>query len=150
MASQRHSAAAINAGEADWWEQLPPDLIPLLHKNKDVRVENIDPLGSVGIIRFNFLQPPFNNQKLREALLYVVNQRDYVLGIAGDEKNGHTCYSFFTCGTPLASEAGAEPLKGKRDFDRAKKLVQESGYKGEKIVVISATDQPIELVEEKA
>ena len=137
------AAAALNAGEADWWEQLPPDLIPLLRKNKEVRVENIDPLGSLGIIRFNFLQPPFNNQKMREALLYVLDQKDYVLGIAGDEKNGHTCYSFYTCGTPLSSEIGAEPLKGKRDFDKARKLIQESGYKGEKIVIISATDQPI-------
>ena len=137
------AAAALNAGEVDWWEQLPPDLIPLLRMNKDVRVENIDPLGSIGIIRFNFLQPPFNNQKLRQALLYVVNQQDYVLGIAGDEKNGHTCYSFFTCETPLSSEIGAEPLKGKRDFDKAKQLIRESGYKGEKIVIISATDQPI-------
>ena len=64
------AAAALGAGEADWWEQLPPDLIPLLRKNKDIRVENIDPLGSLGMIRFNFLQPPFNNQKLRQALLY--------------------------------------------------------------------------------
>ncbi|HTT40290.1 MAG TPA: ABC transporter substrate-binding protein [Burkholderiales bacterium] len=137
------AAAALNAGEADWWEQLPPDLIPLLRKNKDVRVENIDPLGSVSVLRFNFLQPPFNNQKMREAVLHVLNQHDYVLGIAGDEKNGHTCYSYYACGTPLATEVGAEPLKGKRDFDRARKLIQESGYKGEKIVIISATDQPI-------
>jgi peptide/nickel transport system substrate-binding protein len=137
------AAAALNAGEADWWEQLPPDLIPLLSKNKDVRVENIDPLGSMGILRFNFLNPPFNNQKMREALLYVIDQRDYALGIAGSEKNGHPCPSYFTCGTPLSSETGSEPLKGKRDFERAKKLIQESGYKGEKIVIISATDQPI-------
>ena len=38
---------------------------------------------------------------------------------------------------------GAEPLKGKRDFDRARKLIQESGYKGQRIVIISATDQPL-------
>jgi peptide/nickel transport system substrate-binding protein len=114
------AAAALNAGEADWWEQLP-----------------------IGIIRFNFLNPPFNNEKMRTALLAVVDQRDYVLGIAGDPKNGRTCYSFYTCGTPLSSEIGADGLKGKRDFDRAKKLVQEAGYKGEKIVIISATDQPI-------
>ncbi len=137
------AAAALNAGEADWWEQLPPDLIPLLRKNKDLRVENIDPLGSLGVMRFNFLQPPFNNQKLREALLYVVDQKDYVMGIAGNEANGHPCYSFYACGTPLASEIGAESLKGKRDFDKARQLIQESGYKGEKIVIISATDQPI-------
>ena len=137
------AAAALNAGEADWWESMPPDLIPLLRKNKDVRVENIDPIGGLGMMRFNFLQPPFNNQKMREALLYVIDQRDYVLAFAGNEKNGGTCYSFFSCGTPLSSEIGAEPLKGKRDFERAKKLILEAGYKGEKIVIISATDQAI-------
>jgi peptide/nickel transport system substrate-binding protein len=137
------AAAALNAGEADWWEYVPPDLIPLLSKNKNVRVENRDALGYVGVLRFNFLQRPFNNQQMRQALLYVVDQRDYLLAIAGGEKNGRTCYSFFICGAPLASEAILEPLKGKRDIDRAKKLIQESGYKGEKIVIISATDQPL-------
>jgi peptide/nickel transport system substrate-binding protein len=137
------AAAALNAGEVDWWEQFPPDLIPVLAKNKDVKVENIDPLGSMSVLRFNFLYPPFNNPKMREALLYVIDQNDYVLGIAGDPKNGHPCYSYFTCGTPLASEVGAAPLKGKRDFDKAKQLIKEAGYKGEKIVIIDATDQPI-------
>ena len=87
------AAAALNAGEVDWWEQLPPDLIPVLAKNKDIKVENIDPLGSMGLIRFNFMNPPFNNQKMRQALLYAVDQNDYVLGIAGDAKNGRVCYS---------------------------------------------------------
>ena len=64
------AAAALNAGEVDWWEQMPPDLIPVLAKNKDIKVENIDPLGSMGMIRFNFMYPPFNNPKMRQALLY--------------------------------------------------------------------------------
>ncbi len=137
------AAAALNAGEADWWEQMPPDLIPLLARNKDITVKNIDPLGSMGMIRFNFLYPPFDNPKMRQALLYAVDQQEYVIGIAGDPKNGKPCYSYFTCGTPLASEVGAEPLKGKRDFEKAKQLVKEAGYNGEKIVIINATDQPI-------
>jgi peptide/nickel transport system substrate-binding protein len=137
------AAAAINAGEADWWEQMPPDLIPLLAKNKSVTVKNIDPLGSMGLLRFNFLHPPFNNPKMRQALLYALNQQDYVIGIAGDPKNGHPCYSYFTCGTPLANEVSADPLKGKRDMEKAKQLIKESGYKGERIVIIDATDQPI-------
>src|ERR1700686_3224136 len=128
------AAAAINAGEVDWWEQMPPDLIPVLQKNKDVTVANVDPLGSMGLLRFNFMYPPFNNQKMRQAILYAIDQNDYVLGIAGDVKNGHPCYSYFTCGTPLASEVGAEPLKGKRDFEKAKQLINEAGYEGKKIV----------------
>ena len=95
------------------------------------------------MIRFNLLHPPFNNQKMRQALLYVVNQKDYVIGIAGDPKNGKPCYSFFTCGTPLATEVGAEPLKGKRDLDKAKQLIKEVRLQGREDRHHLATDQPI-------
>ncbi len=138
------AAAAIAAGEVDWWQQLPPDLVPLLRKNKDITVANVDPLGSIGVMRFNHLQPPFNNEKMRQAMLYLVDQKEVMAALAGeDEKNGHTCFSYYTCGTPLASEAGAEALAGKRDPAKAKALLQEAGYKGERIVVMTATDQPI-------
>src|SRR5204863_1071610 len=36
-----------------------------------------------------------------------------------------------------------EPLKSKRDLAKAKQMVADSGYKGEKVVIIDATDQPI-------
>src|SRR5215813_6507329 len=87
------AAAALNAGEVDWWQMVPPDLVPLLAKNKDIKVENTDPLGSIGILRFNHLQPPFNNEKLRRAVLAVVDQNDYAIAIAGDPKNGTACAS---------------------------------------------------------
>jgi peptide/nickel transport system substrate-binding protein len=137
------AANAIGAGEVDWWQQLPPDLVPLLQKNKNITVANVDPLGSIGVMRFNQLQPPFNNGNLRQAMLYVVDQQDVMTALAGDPENWKTCYSVYTCGTPMASEAGADALKGKRDLAKAKELVKESGYKGERIVLLSATDQPI-------
>ena len=137
------AAAALNNGEVDWWQQVPTDLVPLLAKNKDVKVESVDPLGSIGLLRFNHLQPPFNNVKLRQAVLAVLDQKDYAIAIAGDPKNGKPCASYFTCGTPMASTTGSEVLTGKRDVDKAKALVKESGYKGEKIILMTATDQPI-------
>jgi peptide/nickel transport system substrate-binding protein len=136
------AAAALNAGEVDWWQMVPPDLVPLLDK-KNIKVENTDPLGSMGVIRFNQLHPPFNNPKMRQALLYLVNQRDYALAIAGSDEQGKPCPSFFTCGSPAESKLGSEVLTGKRDLAKAKRLIQEAGYNGEKIVVLSATDQPI-------
>lgn len=137
------AAAAINAGEVDWWQQLPPDLIPVLARNRDIVVTNVDPIGSIGMVRFNHLQPPFNNVKMRQALLYVVDQKDYLRAIAGDPKNWKECHAFYACDTPMASKAGAAPLDGPRDLAKAKALVKESGYNNEKIVVLSATDQPI-------
>jgi peptide/nickel transport system substrate-binding protein len=108
-----------------------------------VVVANVDPLGSIGVFRFNHLQPPFDNPKMRQALLWAVDQKDYMTALAGDPKNWKTCYAYYTCGTPMASDAGNAPLAGKRDLDKAKALIKEAGYKGEPIVVMSATDQPI-------
>ena len=37
----------------------------------------------------------------------------------------------------------AAALTGKRDFDKAKQLIGEAGYKGDRIVVLDAVDQPV-------
>src|SRR5258707_8484579 len=36
------AAAALNAGEADWYEQPPADLLPVFSKNPDVAVATVD------------------------------------------------------------------------------------------------------------
>jgi peptide/nickel transport system substrate-binding protein len=80
---------------------------------------------------------------MRQAILAVAHQADFLSTLAGDPKNWELCPSFFTCGSPMANDAGSTALTGKRDFDKAKKLVAEAGYKGEKIVVLDAVDQPV-------
>ena len=134
------AAAALSNGEVDWWENPPLDLVPTF-AGQDVIVADADPLGSPQTLRFNHLWPPFDNVKMRQAVLAVANQADFMTTIAGDPKNWRLAPTFFTAGTPMASNAGSEALTGKRDFDKAKKLIAEAGYKGEKIVVLDATDQ---------
>src|SRR6202011_5865288 len=87
--------------------------------------------------------PPFNNVKMRQAVLAVANQVDFLTALAGDQKNWQLCPSFFTCGGPMANSAGSEALSGPRDYDKAKKLIAEAGYNGERIVVLDAVDQPV-------
>jgi peptide/nickel transport system substrate-binding protein len=137
------AANALNAGEVDWWELVPQDLAPLLAKNKDVTVTTTDPLGNMGVLRFNHEQPPFNNVKMRQAVQMLVDQKNYMTAVAGDQKYWKACYSFFPCGTPMSSDAGSEALSGPRDLEKAKALVKEAGYAGEPVVVMAATDQPI-------
>ena len=44
---------------------------------------------------------------------------------------------------PLATDAGADALLHGPNLAKAKALIKEAGYNGEKIVLLSATDQPI-------
>jgi peptide/nickel transport system substrate-binding protein len=133
--------ALIN-GEVDYYENPPVDFVPVLSKAAGVKVEVLDPLGNQGMVRMNHLHPPFNNLKARQAVLKLINQEDYMRAAIGDPKYYKPCHSLFACGTPLATEAGAEGFK-KKNVEEAKKLLQEAGYKGEKVVILHMTDIPV-------
>jgi peptide/nickel transport system substrate-binding protein len=132
--------AAFTRGEADWWEYPPPDFYSLLARDADVTLVQGSPFGVAGLLRFNELLPPFDNIKMRQALLYAVNQSDYMAALAGDPKYWNTCFSFYSCGGPMASDAGAGPLEGPRDLVKAKQLIAAAGYAGEKVVLLDPTD----------
>ena len=134
------AAAALQNGEVDWWETPLADLVPVLKGHKDINVDIGDPLGNVGAFRMNHLFPPFNNVKVRQAVLTALNQEDYMRAVVGDdEKLWKPLPGFFTPGTPLYTEEGGDILK-KRNVAEAKKLLAEAGYKGEPVVCVVAQD----------
>jgi peptide/nickel transport system substrate-binding protein len=138
------ASAALKAGEADWYEQPTSDMLPVFAGDPDIKVAIVDPLGNIGVLRFNHTLPPFDNPKMREAVLNLVNQKDYMAAVAGDEKYWKTCAAIFVCGgTPFETTAGADALLHGPNIEKAKALIKEAGYNGEKIVLLSATDQPI-------
>jgi peptide/nickel transport system substrate-binding protein len=138
------ASAALQNGEVDWWETPISDLIPLLKKNQNVAVDIADPLGNIGSFRMNHLYPPFNDVRARRAVQIALSQEDYMGAVVGDDETlWKKLPGFFTPDTPLYTEVGGEPLKGKRDYDLAKKLLAEAGYKNEPVILLVATDVPI-------
>jgi peptide/nickel transport system substrate-binding protein len=138
------ASAALQNGEVDWWENPISDLVPVLKRNRNVAVDIADPLGNVGSFRMNHLHPPFNDVRVRRAVLMALNQEEYMRALVGDDDNlWKPLPGYFTPGTPLYTEAGGEILKGKRDLDAAKKLLAESGYSGQPVTCVVAQDQPI-------
>jgi peptide/nickel transport system substrate-binding protein len=134
--------SALQAGEIDYFEAPPLDFMEPLQNNPDVTVLRIDLLGAQGIIRPNSAQPPFDNYKARQALLHLVNQDQTLRAVVGNEKfYMKFCGSFFMCGSANGTEVGSGGLK---DFsiEKAKQLLKEGGYNGEKLVVILPTDRP--------
>jgi peptide/nickel transport system substrate-binding protein len=135
------AAAAVINGEIDWYEDVLFDLIPLLKKAPDVLVTSFNPAGSMGILRFNHLHPPFNNPAIRRALLGAINQSDFGAAMAGndrtmwDDKVGVFCPN-----SPMASDAGLEVLTSERDVEKVKRDLAAAGYQGEHVVYLSAAD----------
>jgi peptide/nickel transport system substrate-binding protein len=137
------AGAALQAGEVDWLEQPLIDLLPLMRRNKALRVETNDDFGVIGVIVFNHLQPPFDNVKLRRALLPAVDQGEFVAAVMGGESaTAKTGVGVFTAGSPLANTVGLDALTGPRDIAHARALVQASGYNNERVVLLSPSDYP--------
>jgi peptide/nickel transport system substrate-binding protein len=129
--------SALEAGEVDWWDNPPADFAARLEKNPNVTVFVKNPGGIQGWVRPNHLYPPFNNKKARQALLHMVDQELYLGTVIGHARYYRTCPSYFMCGNPYETAAGAPP---RPDLDRARQLMKESGYDGKPIVLLDPAD----------
>src|ERR1700737_1479905 len=134
------AAAALQNGEVDWWENPITDLVPVLKKNRNISVDIADPLGNIGSFRMNHLHPPFNDVRARRAILTAMSQEDYMRAVVGDDAYWKPLPGFFTPGTPLYTEEGGDILKGARDLDAAKRLLDQSGYAGQPATCLVAQD----------
>jgi len=131
--------AALQNGEVDMLEQPSPDLLPLMAKDRNLKLFTANPLGNQYALRFNILFKPFDNPKIRHAAMVAFNQEDFLKATIGDPKYYKLCKAVFVCGTPLASEEGmAEVLNA--NAAKARQLLQEAGYDGTTVELLQSTD----------
>ncbi len=139
ISDQQQIANALLAGEIDYVEQPKHDLIPLYKKDSNVIVKDYNPLGNQYTLRMNWLHKPFDNPKVRQAMLYAMNQKDFLEGVIGNADYYKECKSMFICGTTFASVKGMED-KLTSNFAKAKELLAEAGYDGTPVVLMQSTD----------
>jgi peptide/nickel transport system substrate-binding protein len=136
------AAAALQAGEVDWWERITADLRPLLARRRDVVVDRIETLGTIAMLRPNHLHPPFDDPAVRRALLPALSQADFMAALFGDDRSrwrdGVGC---FPPGSTLASDEGMEALTTPRDLSRARAALAATGRAGAKVVMLHPADQ---------
>jgi len=133
--------AALAAGEVDFLQYVPYDLLPVLTSDAAVTVADPGAAGTnIGMIRVNHLQPPFDKPEVRLAFQMAVDRAEVLTALGGTPEFLHPeCLSYFGCNGPYAAtEGGADLLT--YDLDKVKAAVAASGYKGEKIVLMVVND----------
>lgn len=138
------AGAALQSGDVDWWEIVPPDLVGMLKTRRNIRVEVTDSTGFLPIIRFNALHPPFDRPALRHAVLRAVHQMDYLalVGDPSDPQSMRECHSFYPCGTPYGIASTPDPMANPASVEEARRLIAAAGYNGERIIIINPSDMP--------
>jgi peptide/nickel transport system substrate-binding protein len=129
---------ALLKGEIDMIETVNYDTLPVLEKDKGVRVIK-GRTSNQYVFRMNWLIPPFNNVKIRQAAMVALSQQEFLQANIGDERYYRVCKALFTCDTPLASEVGmADVLNG--NAQKAREMLKEAGYDGTVVVMPQPSD----------
>ncbi|MBM3548696.1 MAG: ABC transporter substrate-binding protein [Alphaproteobacteria bacterium] len=136
MPDAQTGANALMAGELDIFEELPPDLIPVVTRRPTVKVAPQDNFGIQMVFRMNHEAPPFNNPKVRQAIRYMVDQQTFTSALVSDPRFYKVCPSYYMCSSPYFTEAGSV----KQDLAKARQMIAESGYDGSPVIVLHATD----------
>lgn len=91
------------------------------------------------VFRMNWLIPPFNNVKIRQAAMVALSQEEFLQANIGDKRFYRVCKALFTCDTPLASDVAMENvLNG--NAQKAREMLKEAGYDGTVVVMPQPAD----------
>ncbi|HHY14698.1 MAG TPA: ABC transporter substrate-binding protein [Firmicutes bacterium] len=114
-----------------------PDSYDMVKNDPNLEFPTPD-YNSSGVILLNKNQGPMTNPKIRKAVQTIVDNEEILIVTAGNFYKLES--SFMLKNTPFwYSEAGSE-FYNQMDAKRAKQLLQEAGYDGEEIVLITSRD----------
>jgi peptide/nickel transport system substrate-binding protein len=140
MPDSQTALQALKAGEIDFFEIPPLDLIDSLEGDPNIKIEVLNKLGNYGIMRLNHLYPPFNNVDARKALLYLIDQEEFMKASFGNPKYYKKCPSNFACGTPMENDENTAWFKEAPNLNKARELFKKAGYDGRPVTVLHATN----------
>ena len=133
------AGAALQNNEIDWWEQPLADLLPKIAADKNITLQVDQPWGRISWLILNQAQPPFNDVRIRRAVMMAVRQEDYMRATFGDDQSlWRVSKDVFPFGTPYYSGADGDAMKG--DLTLAAKMLKEAGYIGQKVALMNPTD----------
>ncbi len=131
---------AIQNGQADWMYDTPPaDRLGEIG-SKNANQVHVTPLTAVWYAPMNVNLPPFNDVRVRQALNYAVD-RDAAVGLFGGAQLATTTCQVLPPGFPGHQDTctyTADPgtTWSAPDLDKARKLVEASGTKGQEVAII--------------
>ncbi|WP_213952889.1 ABC transporter substrate-binding protein [Variovorax sp. dw_954] len=125
---------ALTNGEVDMLEISPPDQYATLKANPKIELGKQVPSASFAL-HLNRMVPPFNNAKIAQAAFLAVNQEALLRAQMISKDLYKPNPSIYPLGSTYWSDKTSY-FTGKPQFEKAKALLKEAGYKNEPIVLM--------------
>jgi peptide/nickel transport system substrate-binding protein len=140
MQDAQTAIGALQNGEIDFFEAPPIDLIQELQADPNIVIDVLNKSGWVGSLRPNHLYPPFNNEKARQALKYIINPGDMLKAFVGNPKYYKLCGTYFGCGLPMENDENMAWYQDGQNIAKAAQLFKEAQYDGRPVIMMQPTD----------
>jgi peptide/nickel transport system substrate-binding protein len=131
--------AGLQTGEVQGNEDVPPKSLPVLKNDKNITlipIENWTILVGLPNLRV----PPTDNVYFRKAVQAALNMDDIMDGATDGAYRLNVGFQYPT--QPTYSDAGKETYN-LHDPEKAKQYLQQAGYKGEPVVLLTNKDYPV-------
>ena len=132
-------ANALIAGEIDYMQYLPFDLIAKLDRTPNVKLMALRGLDMFqGNFRLNHASGPFADPAIRAIMWKLVDQRETLeaIGIPARFRLDE-CPSYWMCGAPLSTDAGS--AMAKLDIPAARAALARTAYKNEPVIMMQVS-----------
>jgi peptide/nickel transport system substrate-binding protein len=130
--------AALETGEIQGMETVPTTSQKRLAANKSIRILRLENY-QINVTYPNFSLPPTNNLKVRQAIQAALDMNEIMDAASDGDYKLNPSLQF--PGTTYYSDAGKETYN-QHDLAKAKRLLAEGGYKGEKVTLMTTHEYP--------
>lgn len=132
--------AGLEAGAYDYAEALPVATYATLKANPSLSPRVQKPLWAL-VWELNHKEPPMNNVKFRQAILAAINAEEVCRTVAMNDTAFYRVQpSFWYPEQTLLHNTEGDQYYNQNNPERAKRLAEEAGYKGEDIILLSNRD----------
>lgn len=135
------AVAALKTGEVDYVQTVSYDLLPLLARDRSVTIDEPPPLaGTVGLIRLNQANPPFDNPAIRRIAALALDRGEILAALGAPAGLADAaCASYVLCGGPYAAPAAAPPPE-RPPPAALRRMLAEAGYRGETVAILETVN----------
>ncbi len=130
--------AGVTTGQYDLALELQADLYPQVKANPRLTADIVKVFSWRAAI-FNKSRPPFNDARMRLAVLSAIKPADLMASVGPKDFWNLDPALFFPEQTGLYSTVGSD-MYNHQNLEKAKALMKEAGYSGQKIVLMATKD----------
>ena len=137
MPDQATGASALIAGEVDYMQYLPFDLLGRLERARGVRMLGLGGIHQFqGNFRINHAAAPMDDPAIRRVLWRCADQASILTAIGiPPQFRAPPCPSFFLCDAPLDSRGGA--AEAAFDPAEARRMLAATSYRGQPLTFMT-------------